>query len=498
MATQLRAREYLRDEEGRRRALFTWGLLLLVVAGLVLRVLAARPGFLGDELFTYAIAERDSLGGLMDGVRDTENTPPLYYVLAWATLKVTQVPELIRLPSMVAGTAMIAVAGLLGRRVYGARAGLAAAAVFAVSPFAVYYASEARSYTPAAFAVLLSTLLLLRALECRGRAEWAGFAVCVAAAVWFHYTAVFPLAAQALWALTAHPAARRQVVAAHLGAVLLYAPWLPFAGAYVPVALIGALSPFSPEQLVEFPARVLVGHPIGELDRAPGTAAAVALGLLLASALVLGARRAKGRRLRLADPTLLLVAMALAAPLGVLAYSALKSNIFLPRNLIVSQPAAIVLIGGLLGRLKPWPALAATAVVVVLLAPSAISTAVGSLARPPYDEVARLIDARGGEHDPVIEGPLFPVEKTLSAPLRQPLVDFLTRQRPIYFSDEPEPGWRAARRAGRGFAVYPDVYSGFSEYLRPVPPPGSGLVAVDRRVYSSTPRLIYVEYERRP
>jgi hypothetical protein len=42
------------------------------------------------------------------------------------------------------------------------------------------------------------------------------------------------------------------------------------------------------------------------------------------------------------------------------------------------------------------------------------------------------------------------------------------------------------------------VYSGFSEYLRPVPPPGSGLVAVDRRVYSSTPPLIYVEYQRRP
>jgi mannosyltransferase len=394
---------------------------------------------------------------------------------------------------------MIAVAGLLGRRVFGARAGVAAAALVAISPFAVFYASEARSYAPAAFAVLLSTLLLLQALESRGRAVWAAFAISAAAAVWFHYTAVFPLAAQAVWALVAHPAARREVVAAHLGAVLLYAPWLPFAGAYVPVALIGALSPFSPEQLVEFPARVLVGHPIGELDRAPGTVAGIALALLLAAGLVLGASRVSLRRVRLADPTVLLVSMALAAPLGVLAYSALKSNIFLPRNLIVSSPAAFVLIGGLIGRVpRPQLAVAAAVVVAVLLTPSALSTAAGDLARPPYDDVARLIDARAGARDPVIEGPLFPVEKTLSAPLRRPLVSFLTRPRRIYFSDEPASGWRAARRVGRGFAVYPDVYAGFTNYLRPVPPAGSGLVAVDRRVYSSTPRLVYVEYERRP
>lgn len=503
MATQLVARESPGVMERRERAWFTAGLSLFVVAGCVLRVLAARPGFLGDELFTYVIVGGDSLGSVIDGVRSTENTPPLYYVLAWATLKLTGVPELVRLPSMVAGTATIAVAGLLGRRIFGAHAGLAAAALFAMSPFAIYYGSEARSYAPAAFAVLVSTPILLRALESPRRALWIGFALSAAAAVWFHYTAVFPLAAQGVWALISHPARRREVLAAHLGAIALYAPWLPFAGAYVPIGLIGAfidaLAPFSAEQVVEYPVRVLVGHPMAALDAAPGTAATVALGVLLAALLVLGAGRMSVRRPRLSDPGLLLLSMALAAPVGILVYSALKSNLFLPRNLIVSAPAAAILIGGVIGRLlRPPLAVAATVIVCVLLAPSALSMAVGDLARPPYDEVARLIDERGRTGDPVIEGPLFPVEQSLQVPLRRPLVSFLTRPRPIYFSDDPEAGWRAARRAGRAFAVYPDVYSASSLYLRPTPPPGSGLAAVDRRSYSATPRLIYVEYERRP
>jgi mannosyltransferase len=478
---------------------FATGLALIVVAGLALRLLAARPGFLGDELFTYVIANHASLGEVMDGVRTTENTPPLYYLLAWASLKVTGVPELIRLPSIVAGTATIAVAGLLGRRVFDDRAGLAAAALIAVSPFAIYYGSEARSYAPAALAVLLSTLLMLHALESPRRALWIGFAVSAAAAVWFHYTAVFPLTAQFAWALAAHPNRRPQVLAAHLGAVLLYAPWLPFAGMYVPISQIAPLAPLTADRVVAYPVRALVGHPIAELDRAPGTVAVIGFGLLLLGLVVLAARRGQLSRPRLADPRVLLAAMALAASAGVLLYSLLKTSIWLPRNLLVSAPPAAVLAGGLLGAaFRTRLGVAVGVAALAALVPASLSTAFGDLARPPYDQVARLVDERARPGDPIIEGPLFPVEKTLDVPLRRPLVSFLTRPHPVYLSDEPEGGWRAAERAGRAFAVYPDVYSGLASYLRPTPPPGSDLVAVDRRSYEGTPGLVYVEYQRRP
>jgi mannosyltransferase len=499
MATQPLASKSRAGAQVRHDFVFVAALTLIVVAGLAVRLLAARPGFLGDELFTYVIANHDSLGAVMDGVQTTENTPPLYYVLAWASLKVTGVPELVRLPSIVAGAATVAVAGLLGRRVFDDRAGLAAAALVAVSGFAIYYGSEARSYAPAALAVLLSTLLMLRAFETPRRGLWIAFAVSAAAAVWFHYTAIFPLAAQFVWALLAHPHRRLQILAGHLGAVALYAPWLPFADTNVPLSLIAPLAPLSVDRVLEYPLRALVGHPIAHLDRAPGIVAAVGLGLLLAVLAVLAVRRSKVERPKLADPRVLLLAMALAAPAGVLLYSLLKTSIWLPRNLLVSAAPAAVLAGGLLGTaLRTRLGIAVTVAGVALLVPAGLSTAVGDLARPPYDEVARVIDQQARPGDPIIEGPLFPVEKTLEAPLRRPLASFLKRPHPIYLSDEPEAGWRAAERAGRAFAVYPDVYSGVARFYRPTPPRGSGLVAVDRRSYEGTPGLVYVEYQRRP
>jgi len=477
---------------------FYGALAVVVVAGAGLRLLAATRGFFADELFTYVIADRDSLGGVIDGVRTTENTPPLYYVLAWLSLNGTGIPELVRLPSLVAGVATIPVAALLGRRLWGPTAGIAAAVLIALTPFEIFYSSEARSYAPAAFAVLTSTLLLLEALERPRRLFWIGFVVSAAAAVWFHYIAVFPLAAQAVWAFVTHPPRRRPVLFAHLGAAALYAPWLPFAGAYVPVILIARVSPFHAEQLLQHPARVLMGHPISRLSEAPGTVAAVILVVLLAALLVLAARRLDRGGLRLSDPWVLLVTMALAAPAGLLIYSALKSNLFLPRNLIVSAPFAAVLIGGLIARmLRPRLAIATTVAVVVLLIPSAVSTAAGDLARPPYDDVARLIDERARPADPVIEASVFPVGSSLDEPLRRSLVTFLRRPHAVYLSDDQAKAWRAAERGGRAYALYPDVLSGLFRAYIPKPPRGSGFVEVKRRFYEGTPGLFYVEYERR-
>src|SRR5687767_12024078 len=62
---------------------------VLVLAGLTAVALALRFVGLGegdfwvDELFTRAIVD-ESLGDAADTVLDTESSPPLYYVLAWA------------------------------------------------------------------------------------------------------------------------------------------------------------------------------------------------------------------------------------------------------------------------------------------------------------------------------------------------------------------------------------------------------------------------------
>ena len=69
MATQLRAAEPPGAVRRAHATRFVAILAGIVVVGCLLRLLASRPGFLGDELFTYAIADRDTLGDVIDGVR---------------------------------------------------------------------------------------------------------------------------------------------------------------------------------------------------------------------------------------------------------------------------------------------------------------------------------------------------------------------------------------------------------------------------------------------
>jgi len=470
-----------------------------VAVGGVLSALAAAPGLLGDELYTFAVVDRDSAADVMDGVRTTENTPPLYYLVAWMVTKISGSPELIRLPSLLAGAGTVAVVGLLGRRVFGAPAGLAAAALLAVAPFSVYYTSEARSYSAATLCVVLSTLLLLKALDRPRPALWTALAVSAAAAVWFHYTAILPLGAQAVWAVATQPGSRRTVSIAHLAAALLYVPWLPFLGANVSLDVVSVFSPFAAEQVLEYPARALAGHPIAGLADVPGSVPALGIALVLGGAAALALRRGGLGRPSPSSPAVLLAAMALAAPVGVLLYSAFDANLFVPRNLLVSVPPAAVMAGAMVARTgSPAIAAALTVALVALLLPSALATATGSQARPRYDDVARLVDERGRPGDPVIEAPLFPVGESLDAPLRRPLAIFLERPHPLYLSDRPRDAWRRAVRAGRALVVHPGDYPPVFRSLIPAPPRGSGLMVVRRQRFEGVRSLVYVEYVRRP
>ena len=105
------------------------------------------------------------------------------------------------MPSLLAGVATVPLVYVLGRADGGRAAALAGTALFALSPFAIFYASEARAYALMTLLVVLSTLSLLRALETNDRRWWAAFTLLPAAAMYAHYTAVFVLAAQAGWAL---------------------------------------------------------------------------------------------------------------------------------------------------------------------------------------------------------------------------------------------------------------------------------------------------------
>jgi mannosyltransferase len=198
-----------------------------VAVGLLLRLASYDDALYGDELSTYFVVHGHSLSRMMAIIHsDQEQTPPLYFVLAWLSAKLGGGAQTLRLPSMVGGLAAIPLVYALGARTVGRLAGLLAAALVALSPFLIFYSTEARSYAVLMFLALASTYALVCALQTGRRRWWALYAVASCAAMYTHYTGLFVLVAQALWALWAHREAWRALLIANGAAAVGYIPWL--------------------------------------------------------------------------------------------------------------------------------------------------------------------------------------------------------------------------------------------------------------------------------
>ena len=435
---------------------------LVVVGGLALLALALRlpllrDSLLGDELIMYGIVHDRGLGDVLSVVRDTEKTPPLHFALAWVTARIGDSTWSVRLPSLLSGIALVPLGYALGLRTAGRAAGLVAAAILALQPYSMFYATEARAYALVALLAGLSTLCLLRALDTRSRWWWAAYVLAVLGVAYTHYIGIFVLAAQAGWAFWVHRDRLRELATVHALIVLAIHP----VDSLVPrpagsqcgrgQAYCGP-RPAVVEYFARANAQVAFGQPFATLRDVPGSAAAVLAVLVLAAALVAAGVRAWRR-----DPPgarmVLVILLALATPLGIAALSLPGDRSFLlPRNLIASLPALAVLIGWLLVALRSRLAVAAAAAFLLVLAVGAAHALDPSHRRSPYRDAAHLVDAWARPGDPVIQRYFLPVEGALHR-----AADQLRATPPA----APRGGaseaaaWERGRRTGRVYEVVP-------------------------------------------
>ncbi|MDQ6607153.1 MAG: glycosyltransferase family 39 protein [Actinomycetota bacterium] len=413
----------------------------LTVVGFALRLSVAHQSLFGDELSTSWISATHGLGGVLSllygtaSVKHAEITPPLYFLASWLTSQIGHAPELLRLPSLVAGTLSIPVVYLLGLRTVGRRAALVATAVTTLSPFMIYYSSEARSYGMMMLLVLGSTLAMLQAIDTRGRRWWVLYAVCSCAAFYTHYTCVFVLGAQLLWLWWAHPEARRPALLANLGAAAGVLPWLPGLinelGSPT-VSILSALSPFTGHDVRLALEHWSVGYPYASsapLTGLPGTPALILLGLgivIAAGGALMSADRSRPTRWPLgAERRIVLVlALAIVTPLAEALISAISTHIFGVRNLAASWPALALGLAALLiaagRRLRP----VVVALAVVSFAIGAVKMLEHRYERPNYQAVADFIAGQARPGDVVIDetgqlspGPVTPLDVALRAPV---------------------------------------------------------------------------------
>jgi 4-amino-4-deoxy-L-arabinose transferase-like glycosyltransferase len=139
----------------------------------------------------------------------------------------------VRLPSLLAATALIPLVYAAGRDIYDRRAGLVAAALMTVAPFGVWYAQEARMYALYMLFALLAVWLQIRILRGGTRRDWAGYTLVAAALVATQYFGLVLVAVQQVaFAVVVWTRRDRELARAWLlsGAVLalLLAPVLDF------------------------------------------------------------------------------------------------------------------------------------------------------------------------------------------------------------------------------------------------------------------------------
>lgn len=206
-----------------------WPLAALTILAAILRLATlGEQSFWYDEAFTPVHVLHPSLTATLRSVAHTENTPPLWYIFAWADARALGTGEYaLRLPCALAGIATIPVAWAIGRELTARRATAVAMAAFvAVNPLFVWYSQEARAYALFILFAALAMLCFLRALrwpisDRSTRGRMAMFALSGSLALLSHYFAVFLLIPMILWLVWAYADRLRAVFPALAALVLV-------------------------------------------------------------------------------------------------------------------------------------------------------------------------------------------------------------------------------------------------------------------------------------
>ena len=349
--------------------------IALAAGGLALRLLATRGIWL-DEATSIDQAQMP-LGDMLHTLRSTDVHPPLHHVVLWVTVRALGTGELaVRAPSLIAATALVPLLYAAGRDIYDRRAGMAAAALGAVAPFAIWYAQEARMYALFMVFALLAVWAQVRILRGGGALAWAGYAVAAAALVYTQYFGILFVGVQQLAFAVAVARGELPLRPALAGTgvlVLLILPLVPFAldqftanesagrGFQQPSQAGGSVEPGAAPGAYAALTNVAWAV-LGYHSNATMTALAALwpLALLLALALL-----GRGR----SWPTLLVVACAVLPAAGLFALGQLKPFVFEVRYFVGTVPLALLLIARALTSWARRPAvmvLASCAVTAVL------------------------------------------------------------------------------------------------------------------------------------
>jgi mannosyltransferase len=318
-------------------------LALLVIVATAVRLLGISNGPMYDEAASWTYATLAWIP-FWKAMWNYDGNMVFYYLLLRAWIHLGDSEAVLRSLSVLFAAATIPALYDLGARLFNRRTGLTAAALLAIHPFHIYWSQQARSYALLVLLLVISTSLLVSALQAeQARKTWIAYVIVSALACYCHVLGVLVLIAQWLWVgITAESRHFRRGLGALLALALLVAPM----GLYVIVQNKG--------QLEHVP--ILTGARVLKIASllAGGTGFASETEtplLLLSTALcIVGAYFGFRQSKSFYSSTLLVVVWLLFPAAAMIAFSLVKP-ILEDRNLLMCVPALVLLVAFALDRL---------------------------------------------------------------------------------------------------------------------------------------------------
>lgn len=275
-----------------------WIALALTAAAAFLRLYRLGDSAMWfDELATVELAlHDDGFVGVWKSVMEWGYPhPPLFSLILHGVFRVLPVSEFTA--RIVPAFSAILSVPLLYRYIAGAvgtRAALLGAGAMALSPYHMFYSQEARPYTLSLLLVLVTWLVVRRALQEGGLRWWAIHTLCLVVLFYLHFFNVCIIAGEGLYVLIARHKERKKIIAflaSGLVALLLFLP------ALLSVRAVGTVLNRTPSRISLLPTlATMVSGETRFVGSSARTVGLVVFGLFL----VLGLARLRRRPIELA------------------------------------------------------------------------------------------------------------------------------------------------------------------------------------------------------
>lgn len=209
----------------------------ILLAALALRLYGLEKNSLWfDELYQVQLSRGPVFATLKAVLGDNAAVPIHSLITHLVYVHIGQSEGILRMPTVLWGTASVALIYFLGRRMFDKTAGFLAAALLAFVPSQIYFSQEVRSYILASLMVLLTTLAFQRALDVKTRAAWALYGGTLAVGMYSHYYVAVVGVLHGAWLLLMCLAKRLPWASLHPYLVsagiagLLFLPWVVLDG----------------------------------------------------------------------------------------------------------------------------------------------------------------------------------------------------------------------------------------------------------------------------